>query len=241
VLDYLEQEDLASLYENWGGNDTSQGGVRLGSRSPRYGDAPNLENVSQKRVATMTCPSDTPNRISNQIANHNYVVNLGNVNFGQGGSQSISFQGVPFLGAPFGLATFVNSDPAVLTATTGGWLVRQQKGKPLNDVLDGLSNTLMMAECVQGKGNDFRGTIWWGNGAAFTAFYPPNTPVPDNLQSGCVNLPSQNLPCILIGNVPNVLNPYTSAARSMHPQGVQVVACDGSATFISQNIAIDES
>src|SRR5688500_5609597 len=63
VLDYLEQESLAGLYENWGGNDSSQ---NVSSPPPPYpapraGWTPNDQNVSSKRIATLTCPSDQPN------------------------------------------------------------------------------------------------------------------------------------------------------------------------------------
>jgi prepilin-type N-terminal cleavage/methylation domain-containing protein len=68
TLPYIEQEGVAELYVNWGGDD---------STGPRYSAAPNTTNVTNKRFATLTCPSDQPNKPFGNLTNHNYSVNFG--------------------------------------------------------------------------------------------------------------------------------------------------------------------
>ena len=56
------------MYVNYGGDD---------STGPRYAAAPNT-NVTGRRYAAMTCPTDTPNTPIGTITSHNYGVNYGN-------------------------------------------------------------------------------------------------------------------------------------------------------------------
>lgn len=224
VLPYMEQQNVASLYQNWGGNDTS---------GPRYGAAPNTTNVTTKRFATLTCPSDLPNSPFSNITNHNYSANWGNTSYGQG-----TVGGVTFLGAPFGQAKFLY--PADTTITYKNELgndMRPFKGIGMNEVLDGLSNTMMVGEVLQGQGNDLRGFQWWGDAAGFTTYLPPNSTLPDRIYSAgyCKNNPALNLPC----DVSSTTDPTMFAARSRHPGGVQVAMCDGSGRFVKSNISIN--
>ena len=120
----------------------------------RYGDSPNVDFVTSKRLAVLTCPSDTPNPgaiVSGAfpITSHNYVANYGNTNNYQVDITNPAT--VKYLGAPFGWAPDV---------------------KKLTSILDGTSNTLMFSETVQGRGTDLRGFSWWAPGAQFTSFYP---------------------------------------------------------------------
>jgi prepilin-type N-terminal cleavage/methylation domain-containing protein len=243
VLDYMEQESLASLYENWGGTDTS---AHISGTppypAPRYGWHPNADNVTSKRLGTLTCPTDaqpnTPLTSTNgfPLTSHNYAVNLGTTSVLQA-----DFGGVLFRGAPFTDGVFLSNNAGVTTVTPGGWLVRPQRGVLFNDVVDGLSNTLMVAELLQGQRADLRGMIWFDAGGFITTYLPPNSTVPDNVNQGCNNQPRLNLPCIQAANQPrsNPPNPTMHAARSRHPGGVQVVLCDGSSRFVRQNISIN--
>jgi prepilin-type N-terminal cleavage/methylation domain-containing protein len=88
ILPYLEQEAVAELYQNFGGDDTT---------GPRYSTAPNTTNVCIKRFPTLTCPSDLPNAPFSNLTNHNYAVNFGNT----GHAQQTTLNGVKFGGAPF--------------------------------------------------------------------------------------------------------------------------------------------
>jgi prepilin-type N-terminal cleavage/methylation domain-containing protein/prepilin-type processing-associated H-X9-DG protein len=237
LFDYLEQENAGQLYENWGGTDTSlnidpsQNGVSgsAATRAPRYQDRANFEFIASRFFSTLLCPSDTPIRhTATQMTKHNYTVNVGTV----GHQQSPMLNGVPFNGAPFIRGKFVNNDPNITIVTPGGWLVRPMKGTPSSEIIDGLSQTICMGELVQGHDFDLRGLIWQII-SVVTEHVPPNTPIPDNFSASCFSLPKLNLPCQMGGGS------VICAHRSRHPNGVQVVMCDGSARFVRQTIAID--
>jgi prepilin-type N-terminal cleavage/methylation domain-containing protein/prepilin-type processing-associated H-X9-DG protein len=230
VLDYMEQENLAGMFENWGGTDNSPhvSGTPPG-RAPRYNHPPVNDYVAGRRILTLTCPSDDP-QLALGSPKHNYLINAGNVANGQRTLNGVLFQGAPFTVN----SKYLYSDPTQMTATPGGWLVRPHRGTEFIDIVDGLSNTLLMAEILQGVENDFRGLVWWGHAAAFTTHRPPNSTVPDNVQTNCVDRPTLNLPCVVSSHTVVML-----AARSRHPGGVQVLLCDGSARFVRQNISIN--
>src|SRR5690606_10183458 len=118
-----------------------------------------------------TCPSDNPNVTpmtqSIPIPNHNYAANYANVTTGQ----HECMQG-PFLGAPFG-----NLDTTDLSRVVMGHV-------EFRSIPDGLSNTMLASEILQGQGNDLRGRIvGYAGGAMFTAWTTPNSPLPDVLSS----------------------------------------------------------
>ena len=140
--------------------------------------------------------------------------------------------GLIFGGAPF---------------TIGGWdtpdhsgYVRVQVFK-FRDITDGLSNTLMLSETVQGEARtnpDMRGFVWWGYGSGFETYLGPNSSAPDVMQDGyyCDNGAPRNPPCV---GPHTTQMPMTMAARSRHPGGVQAAMCDGSVNFISDDVQLD--
>jgi len=110
-------------------------------------------------------------------------------------------------------------------------------------IRDGSSNTMAVGEMLKGVGGnrlDYRGVLHWENspGSMIFTTHPPNSPQPDIMYPGyCpaeINLPRDNLPCIATGSI------YDQAglSRSRHPGGVQVVHCDGSTHFVSENIGL---
>jgi prepilin-type N-terminal cleavage/methylation domain-containing protein/prepilin-type processing-associated H-X9-DG protein len=214
VLPYIEQDNLFKLYTNWGGNDTT---------GERYGGANNAANVTRRRIPILTCPADTVNApIGNGpingggtggITSHNYVVNYGNTNYNQANITS------PTPAVNFEMAPFFRGIG---------------KQWSLVEIQDGTSNTMLAAEILQGSKTDLRGFTWWGPATFFTTYFPPNTSIPDQMNTGgiCFNEPQANLPCTT-GPNPGVL-----AARSRHSGGVQVVLGDGSVQFVSNNITI---
>jgi prepilin-type processing-associated H-X9-DG protein len=213
LLPYLEQDSALLQYQNLGGND---GPSRAANNAfPRYGAVPNLPVVS-KRIASLTCPSDTPNAPITSgafsVTSHNYVVNYGNTN-----NYSVDITtpvALKFGGAPFGYKRVIWAKHA--------------------DIKDGLSNTLMASETCQGIGTDLRGFSWWAPGGQFTTVFPPNSSSQDITTQSCNNQPKMNLPCRDNGGSWNIL-----AARSRHPGGVSVTMCDGSVRFVQQNLGID--
>jgi prepilin-type N-terminal cleavage/methylation domain-containing protein/prepilin-type processing-associated H-X9-DG protein len=224
VLPFLELEQQSDSYLNFGGSDAT---------GPRYGDAQNRP-VTSIRIKSLTCPSDTPYVHSgNGNQRHNYVVNAGNTSLYARDLNGVRFGGAPFniyaTGAGFGGADYDDLNaPNVGDGPYG-------KRVPFADILDGLSNTFMASETLQGPNNDHRGHIWWASVSGFVTYLMPNSPEPDTLTGGtCRNLPRENLPCTTTATA---TRPRLIAARSRHPGGVQMVYCDGSARFIPNTIS----
>lgn len=169
ILSYIEQQNVASQYVNWGGSDSAGPPGYTGTTFPRYGAAPNT-NITGLRYSFLTCPSDQPNAPLAPMTNHNYAVSIGN-----GGTYSGA-------DAAFGQAKTL-SDP--------------QTGYRLADITDGTSNTLMVGEVLQGKTSDLRGFLWWADASGFSTAIGPNSAQPDMIYTAgfCNNLPTQNLPC----------------------------------------------
>jgi prepilin-type N-terminal cleavage/methylation domain-containing protein len=210
VLPYLEQGNLGNLYHH-----ENKFGVPVDNA--RYSHAPNFP-VTKTRLKVLTCPTDTtPARTANSgITYHNYVVNFGNTIYNQ-----TDFAGVIFLGAPFFEVTGVND---------------KRPGIRFAQITDGLSNTLMNAETVQGQAGDLRGFSWWRGGTVFQGYQGPNSAIPDCLFAGGQCDPTKHLnpPCIRA----TASTPTMMASRSRHAGGVHAVLCDGSSRFFSNNIAI---
>ncbi len=113
------------------------------------------------------------------------------------------------------------------------------RGARLEDMTDGSSHTVMMAEYLTGLNIDIRGFAYTHrSGSMF--LHPaltPNTRAPDNLLAHphlCfaeMNRPELNLPCVCGAGDSN-----TSAARSRHPGGVHGLLGDGSVQFFGDTI-----
>jgi len=210
ILPYIEQGAMSDLYHM-----EHKFGVPVDDA--RYSHAANFP-VTTKRLKTLICPSDTnPQRVANNgITYHNYVVNFGNTIYDQ-----TNFAGVLFQGAPFFEVISVND---------------QRPGIRFSEITDGLSNTLMLAETIQGQPGDLRGFSWWRGGAVFQGYQGPNSPIPDCLYAGGQCNPNNplNPPCL----VATASTPTMMASRSRHSGGVQSTMCDGSTRFISNNIAL---
>jgi prepilin-type N-terminal cleavage/methylation domain-containing protein/prepilin-type processing-associated H-X9-DG protein len=226
LLPYIEQGNAANLYRNFGGDDGS---------GPRYGDAPNLM-VTRQRFSIYTCPSDLPNDPVSQITSHNYVVNYGNTTFYQADIVAAGVTTV-FGGAPFNCYTgqMINDwdDKTTSGAGTLG------KPVPFSEITDGLSNTLLVSETVQGQGHDARGFSWWGGGSGFVTYIGPNASDPDIMTGAwCDNANPQNPPCATISTPPPSPFGRRQGARSRHPGGLNTAFCDGHIRFITDTIAI---
>jgi prepilin-type N-terminal cleavage/methylation domain-containing protein len=207
TLTYLEQDNAATLYQNWGGDDTT---------GPRYAGAPNTTNVTTRRFAALTCPSDIASAPISSMTNHNYAVNFGNT----GHAQEATLNGVQFGYAPFA------------QANKGSKL-----GSRFGDITDGTSNTILVAEVRQGQGTDLRGFIWWGDATGFSAYLGPNSSLPDVIYTpGYCNPNKPNPPCT---GTPTTTNPSMFASRSLHPGGVQLVRADGALRFVNNVIEMN--
>jgi prepilin-type N-terminal cleavage/methylation domain-containing protein len=213
VLPFIEQENAYKLYQNWGGSDSTNTGFPAasnGTNGIRYAAAPNSTNVTGRRYKTMTCPSDKENTPIGAITNHNYSVSTG----------TGSTYGAAVVGAPTYTPRPGMFDGARRTLKT-----------KLTDVTDGLTNTLMVGEVLQGQGSDLRGFQWWGDAAGVSTYAPPNTSTPDQIYTAgyCNNQPLEGRPCTGTGGA-------TFFSRSKHSGGVNVALGDASVRFISNSI-----
>ncbi|HWG45192.1 MAG TPA: DUF1559 domain-containing protein [Gemmataceae bacterium] len=172
---------------------------------PRYSSAPNTTYVTNQRLKMLTCPSDIPNSPFGNLTNHNYAVNYGRI--------------------------------AVYTATSGagGSPFGHGRSLTLPTIFDGTSNTIMLAEVIQGQRRDLRGFGWWGDASGFTTLAGPNTSLPDRIYTSYYcdsRLP--NPPCaVSTGSAPT-----NFFARSRHTQGVNAVMCDGSVHFVNNSVTV---
>lgn len=184
------------------------------------------------RIDAYTCPSDMPNAVlqgaATRIPNHNYAANFGNTS----SFDQATIDPVEFLGAPFGnVGVYVNGK---LQADPNG-------SRPLygyvefKQISDGLSNTLLVSEIIQGQGNDLRGRIvGFSAGGQFTGYLTPNSAQFD-LFSNCATTDEPlNPPCF----VPSSNTPTRRylASRSRHTGGVNSLLADASVQFYSDDI-----
>lgn len=233
LLPYIEQGSLAGNYQGHGFDG------RHNPAPPGYSGAVNLP-VTRTQLATLTCPSDTKSAslgIINGITFHNYVGNFGNTDLDRTPTFGTTtaghpnqFGGAPFtalLGWPVGNANRPNISPELMPPYV----------RPAN-VTDGLSETLLFAETIQGKEGALHGFSWWQGGSHFETYLPPNSAEPDRMETAGYCRPANRLNPPCVAATPTVFNQII-ASRSRHPGGVHAAMCDGSARLFTNSIHLD--
>ena len=193
--------------------------------------------VIMTKVAGFHCPSD-PNTDAIEVGSTavqrregNYVVNWGNSHFNQadtpGGTGGQYWNATDPWTGPYGIPI------RFLGAPFGG-----NVAKGVVNIVDGTSNTLLMAEVIIGldsPGNatlDVRGDIYNDDQVCttFMGVTPPNSLLPDS--EGYCNYPyGLNPPCTTCGSKPSYVT-----ARSFHSGGVNALLSDGSVKFFKSSI-----
>jgi prepilin-type N-terminal cleavage/methylation domain-containing protein len=231
ILPYIEQQQLGALYRFL--PKEGMGELFPDRYKYEYYAEPSTVNqhnrqVVRARISTLTCPSDESRVDGRQVTYHNYVANYGNT----------SHVGINHLGP---------ANPAWIEHRRGAFIGHDQFAMPdltveFREITDGLSNTLLASETIQGASGtylgqervDYRGMTWWGWGAGFETRGAPNTSEPDTLQRPEDCLPEEpNPPCI---SPFSVANRFWAAARSRHPGGVTVAMCDSSVHFVTDQV-----
>jgi prepilin-type N-terminal cleavage/methylation domain-containing protein/prepilin-type processing-associated H-X9-DG protein len=186
-----------------------------------------LNGLTGRYVAIYYCPSDegSDQTVGNyQRRRGNYVINWGNSRYGRDERDAtLTPPGAPST-APFSHVGGARTMP------------RQTK---FADITDGTSHTLLMSELLKAwsaEDNDWRGDIHNDDGVCrFHTTLTPNTSAPDVIESGWF----QRTGDPAMPAVAGARNAQVAAARSRHPGGVNVLLCDGSLRFISNDITLD--
>lgn len=200
-----------------------------------------LGNIGREPLKFMLCPSNpqTSKLFSGisleSLAKGNYAASWGSGNM-------LGWESTATAGA-FG-NYYVNQNKIVISLGGSGDRFQQGKGTKAGDFVDGMSNTVAVAEVIStdgfstgGTSPDIRG-VWFnpGMGASiFTAARNPNSQEPDIIPSCDTNIPATfrpRLECVSNDTTPDVF----AATRSYHTGGVNALLADGSVRFISENI-----
>jgi prepilin-type processing-associated H-X9-DG protein len=185
----------------------------------------NLNGPTGQRVKMYYCPSDrygamqTSNGDLYWRAKSNYQINWGNV---LEPDPVYNLNNPARSWGPFGYRDFSSHSLPRLTR--------------LAEIVDGTSNTMLISESLTTRDGDkdHRGDIL-NDGevcAYFMTTMTPNTAALDVMLPGyCVSRPEIQMPCTTGPN-------RQKAARSRHPNGVNVAMGDGSVRFVTNNIAL---
>jgi prepilin-type N-terminal cleavage/methylation domain-containing protein/prepilin-type processing-associated H-X9-DG protein len=215
-------------------------------------------------VKIFFCPSDSGAMVTDpggaewSRARGNYRGCLGPGSYFGGDFPSDSWVSPPELDPSAGGTLPVKKGPGVFKVNSGQTfdlgLIDPDTGKPVTgapiaftrilEITDGTSNTLMFSEGLDGTKDGWvglPGEITHGDpgSALFSCWDTPNSSNPDESYRGFMSCPQDHgdtlykAPCESAG-----IPPWTShfAARSKHPNGVNVGFADGSVRFIGNNI-----
>ena len=222
ILPFIEQQQLGALYSFLPKTATTfDYAYSYAANTPTGTPAVNNRTVTQARIETLTCPSDQPQTFAAQnFTIHNYAANYGNTNH-IGRDHSVA-----------GNANYVKFQKGAFVGDD--WVTQPLTAVKFKEITDGLSNTLLASEVVQGREGDGRGFTWWGWSAGFETRGVPNTTDADTIQAASECKPLfDNPPC----TAPSSAASYMwAASRSRHPGGVVAGLCDASVQYVSDGV-----
>ncbi|MDR0870243.1 MAG: DUF1559 domain-containing protein [Planctomycetaceae bacterium] len=246
VLPFIEQQPLYASYnfKRAYNDNTKDTGFDKG----------NTDLLAKLRIPVYSCPTDGDKQSSyGNYMHHNLAVCMGNAAVympNDPGTNQAATQGRGW--ALYGDITALQGAMfwGGCRLESGGVWSEGYKWVPLAEISDGLSNTVILSETVQGEraasahnqgAVDLRGLIWWGEGAQFVAYRSPNTLTPDNVQFTKPAYPGGGTAHFARHPIsPTLANNITiMSARSFHPGGVNAALGDGSVRFFSDTINID--
>lgn len=185
--------------------------------SVNFSDAAN-ENARRANIPLFGCPDDglKENEWGSQTWcrwRGNYAVNWGNTNYGQ-------------------------IDKSGVTAYQGAFTYKRNQS--FANITDGLSNTLLMSECITTSGPGWDGPLAEiqisVGGQTFTAWLTPNARANDEVERQCPANSDLNqiFGCTNLGGGEEFNAFFT--ARSKHPGGVNASFVDGSSRFVGSSV-----
>jgi prepilin-type processing-associated H-X9-DG protein len=181
--------------------------------------------VNGLQLKVLTCPSDGLNTQAKALANMNTTFRLSSTNY-------------------LGIFNGLNDGENYYGTTPQKQAVFQyNKSRRFNDILDGTSNTMGLAEYLTGLDiSDARG-LFLTNRAGSQFLYTtlgPNSKSPDNglswHDSFCPTSMARNKPLLNLPCTPGDTDENYASPRSRHPGGVNIVRCDASVRFVTNNI-----
>ena len=218
LFPYVEQTGLAGMI-NWSWLSGQPSGL-----------SPAQLAVESAHVPTFLCPSDPgATNIFNQggaCVNLPSVIMLGRICYGGSYGQGQMEEALPPAGHRVNGVFYANSNTRIA------------------DILDGTSHTLLLSELIPGHICTVRGTHSYDEGPLFMVDHTPNDPTPDLVRwcDQADGVPGADAPCLyaggVLGGTLTAFNMVLHTSRSMHPGGVMVGMCDGSAQFVGNSIAL---
>ena len=227
ILPGMEQ---ASLYEGYLRFEKALWAVPT---KPWYGDGPNYwpAELTDKFVPAYICPSDGMGGNWLVINGPIHTFKSNYLGFFPGINEQTTYDDAGGGGNVKARTVFRMQNP-----------VRSPTPTNFADILDGTSNTVIVAEYLKGISvNSVRGSPTTNRATAQFIYTKesPNSTVADislPLDGFCMaadNQPELNLPCQGIWSTED-----TAASRSRHPGGVQGLSADGSVRFFSNTIDV---